>query len=216
MMKSRTSLTWTFVVFCLFIIPPVGIALLLFKLYAEKLFYYKNGKIVRTVGLIIAILGLLYTLIWLFDKSYFYAFGNPSIAIVVILFVAVLGIVGIIVGNRFIKRGNRMELYKNIIEISHETSIDNIAEKIPTSYDNALIDLRFMLNNGYFDGGYIDEKRHEIYIKDYQDNQNQYNNSNRNNYQPRPYTVICKNCGASNTVIPGKDNKCEYCGSPLD
>jgi len=98
--------------------------------------------------------------------------------------------------------------YNAIIINQKERMIDNIASNMGITYETAIADLQKMLSLGYFPGAYIDEINRELIILE---------QSTSNTDKPyKTKVVICKSCGANNTVLMGCSNECEYCGSQLD
>jgi hypothetical protein len=114
---------------------------------------------------------------------------------------------------------NKFQKYTTIIFANNQTSIDNIASAIPTSYGQASKDLQQMINKGYFEGAYIDVNNRMIVLPQLKNQQSPSNlyeqTSNSTITQPKIKVVACKNCGANNNLIEGQVCECEFCGSPL-
>ena len=88
--------------------------------------------------------------------------------------------------------------YDDLVMIRNITSIKKLSEKLNVSEEKVLKFVSEMIRQNQLDAYIKDEK--EIILK----------NVNR-----RTESVQCKNCGAENPYIEGRENICEYCGSIL-
>ena len=85
----------------------------------------------------------------------------------------------------------------------------------------AIVDLKEMMASGYFPDAYIDFSRRMFVIPGMVTVPN-YDQPEQDAPVPAPpaapvnQIVICKNCGAKNTIQGGLQSECEYCGSPLN
>lgn len=118
-------------------------------------------------------------------------------------------------GNQYIKKGNKYNRYVSIINANNNTLIDNIATAYPTSFEQATEDIQSMLDDGYFMNSYIDLNRRELIMPQRSVSVNVTVNQNTTRTETQPTSVKCKNCGATNMLVPSTVNECEYCGSPL-
>ena len=64
--------------------------------------------------------------------------------------------------------------------------------------------------------GYINEENEVVLIDNYSNTPSYIGNVTTNaTPQRQVLTVKCRNCGATNKFITGKENRCEYCDSLL-
>jgi len=106
----------------------------------------------------------------------------------------------------------RYKQYIDIIVNLGETSIDNIANAVGTSYDTAIQDLEKMIAAGYFPGMRINNHKRTISIAVPQFGSNPFA---RSGGVQQDRVATCDSCGANNVVTAGKLPECEYCDSPL-
>ncbi|WP_315121274.1 hypothetical protein [uncultured Clostridium sp.] len=110
-------------------------------------------------------------------------------------------------------KAGKYEKYVFIIMDGKEFIIDNIAGAMSLPVYVVKKDLKDMINKGYFQGAYINDRTNEIVLS----KQNKKNvNGTTPNYEPKieAKAVTCKSCGAPNRVTTSVA-ECEYCGSPL-
>lgn len=218
MQKKPTS--WGTIALWLILFFPVGIFFIVKKMTDEKFNYIKNGKSLRIVGYILLGFAAIYLIMGLTGELK--TEDGSSVIGPVILMLIIFGGGGalcIFKGANYIKRGTKYNRYVSIINASNDLLLDNIAAAVPTTYDKAASDIQSMLDIGFFMNAYLDlNKRELIMAKPAAKPSAAINNTytgftDATNSQPR--SLKCPNCGATNTVIPGVRNECEYCGSPL-
>ncbi|MDR0286709.1 MAG: hypothetical protein LBI03_03240 [Clostridiales bacterium] len=98
--------------------------------------------------------------------------------------------------------------YASIIANKKQTNLDYIAEQTEDSTQKVSDTLLAMLEVGFFPGAYIDENSRQLILP------KEVVSSPTETAQLS--TKKCPSCGAVNTVIAGKMNECEYCGSSLN
>ncbi len=196
-------LTWPVIIIATILFMPVGIFLIWKRNNINKGVGMKSSK-KTTIGWVIvffASFGFLGNL----------SQGNFRDSVFSFLFIII--VTGILISSS--KNGNkgeeRFSKYLSIITNHQETSIENIAAAIPTTYEAAKKDLKIMIDKGYLPGAYINETSREIVLlREQQLNTNEMGNSNHNTEM---VVVNCKGCGANNMVAKGKVEKCQYCDS---
>ena len=206
---QKKSFSWGLIVLMLFLFFPVGIFMIVKKVTSEKFNVVKNGKSLKTLGIVLFCFAGIYLIMSITEDATmltaFALFGG-------------LGALSFIKGEQYIKKGTKYSRYVSIINANNDGSIDNIAAAYPTSYEQAVKDVQEMLDAGYFMNSYIDQNKRELVMPKPQNTirvevTNAGGNASITDAQPR--AVKCQNCGATNTVVPGRANECEYCGSPL-
>ncbi len=63
-----------------------------------------------------------------------------------------------------------------------------------------------MIDLGYFEGAFLNESSRQIMLS---------RNVSENLNHAINQQVVCKSCGANNTIASGRANECNYCGSTL-
>ena len=213
---QKKSFSWGIITLLLIFFFPVGIFMIVKKVTTESFNYAKNGKYLKTLGWILLCFAGIYLL--MFMTGDLVAEDGGSIVgpmLVVIFLFGGGGILSLIKGNEYIKKGTKYNRYVSIINSSNDTLIDNIAASYPTTYEKATEDIQSMIDDGYFMNAYIDLNRRELIMPQRSVSVNVTVNQNTVHADAQPTSIKCKNCGATNTVVPGAVNECEYCGSPL-
>lgn len=218
MQKESTS--WGTITLWLLLFFPVGIFLIVKKVTYEKFNYIKNGKSLQVLGYILIGIAIIYLIMGLTGelKSQDGSSVVGGIIVVELIFGG-CGALCIIKGMEYIKRGTKFNRYVSIINASNDLMIDNIAAAVPTTYDKATADIQAMLDAGFFMNAYLDLNKRELIMAKSTSQPNVDVNDvyagSTATTDTQPHSVKCPNCGATNTVVPGAKNECEYCGSPL-
>lgn len=214
MQKKSTS--WVAIVLMLFLFFPIGIWMLVKKMTYEKLNYIKNGKSLKVLALILIGIAVMYVIMGITGE---FKSEDSSSAIGNFIFAIVAfgggGVFSLYKAQQYIKKGRKYNRYANIINSSNDTLIDNIAAAYPTTYEEAAKDIQSMIDDGYFVNAYVDLNHRELIFSPKSESVNAAEDQTAANVDSQPTSVICKNCGATNKIIPGAANECEYCGSPL-
>lgn len=218
---QKKSFPWLVIIIMFFLFFPVGIYMLVKKMIDEKSNYIKNGKSLRIFGVILIGIGIMYLILGIAGELK--TEDGSSVVGGIIMMLLIFGGGGVFAlykAQGYIKKGTKYNRYLSIITSDQSTSIDNIAATYPTTYEQAVEDLQSMINDGFFPKARIDLNQRELIIP----GENSFVNAPVNqefanppaaNLNAQPITVKCKNCGATNTIVPGTANECEYCGSPL-
>lgn len=212
---QKKSFSWGTIALMFFLFFPIGICMLVRKMTYEKFNYIKNGKSLKILGWILIGLAVIYLILGITGDLK--TEDGSSVVGGVIIMLMIFGGGGAFAlykAHSYIKKGKKYSRYISIINSSNDTLIDNIAAAYPTSFEQAARDLQSMLDDGYFMNAYVDLNRRELIVPQKAASVNiDVNQSSASSTQST--SVKCKNCGATNTVVPGTANECEYCGSPL-
>lgn len=215
---QKKSFSWGIIILLFILFFPIGIWMLVRKMSEEKANYTKNGKNLIKFGVALFGVGILCLIMGLAGqlKTKDGTINAGSIIMLLTLFCGG-GLFMAFKGNKFAKRGAKFSRYVAIVNESKDTLIDNIAAAYPTTYESAVSDLQMMIDSGYFLKAHIDLNKRELVMPVIQSTNDTDGNSVENHMKTdaKPRTDKCPNCGASNTIIPGTANECEYCGSPL-
>ncbi len=214
---KKKSFSWGIIILMFFLFFPVGIWMLVRKMTDEKSNYVKNGKSLKIFAWVLIGFAALYPIMGITGELELQAEDGTSLVgglIATILIFGGGGAFSLYKANSYIKKGTKYNRYLSIINCSNDTLIDNIAAAYPTSFEQAVKDLQSMLDDGYFMNAYLDLNRREL-IMPQKATVNVAVNQSTSPSNGQPMSVKCKNCGATNTIVPGAANECEYCGSPL-
>lgn len=198
---QKKSFSWGIIALMFFLFFPIGIWMLVKKMTDEKFNYIKNGKSLKILAWILIGFAVIYLIMGITGELVVIFGGGGAFA----LYKA----------HSYIKKGTKYNRYISIINSSNDTLIDNIAAAYPTSFEQAAKDLQSMLDDGYFMNAYVDLNRRELIMPPKAATVNVAVNQSTSPSYGQPTSEKCKNCGATNTVVPGTANECEYCGSPL-
>lgn len=215
---QKKSFSWGIIILLFILFFPVGIWMLVKKMSDEKYNYLKNGKALKTFGWVLFGFGIFYLIMGLAGELETED-GSSVVGGIIIMLLLFCGggLCMVFKGKEFVKRGTKFSRYVAIVNASKNTLIDNIAAAYPTTYDSAASDLQKMIDIGYFQNAYIDLNQRELVMPVIQSTNYTGNNAAGQNLttDTKPRTVKCPNCGATNKLMSGAINECEYCGSPL-
>jgi hypothetical protein len=216
--KEKKSTSWGVIILFLIIFWPVGLFLLYRKITGDKSAALKNSKVLNIMGWVFVALAIIYIFMAITgnletDKGS----SVVELIMIILVFFGGGGAFMIYTAKKMKVNAEKCKKYIAIVINNNETSIDNIAAAVPSSYEQTTKDLQKMINNGYFENAYIDVSKREIVLP----NKNlvqTYPISNIKNSpvnEPQIKAVACRNCGANNKVVEGQVCECEYCGSML-
>lgn len=207
--KIKSS-SWAFIITMCILFWPVGFYLLYKKLLSDKAAVLQNSRTLKKIGIGLIVLGVIY---------FFGETSEGSNAIGPMLFFIGGGVFIIRTSKKMQIQGEKFKKYISIVINNEETSIDNIASAMNVSYEEAINDLKIMIDKGYFLNAYVDLGSREFVIRKKQyEPINVKKNSSVNEVKeekPKMKVVVCKNCGGNNTILEGEIYECEFCGSPL-
>lgn len=213
---QKKSFSWGIIALMFFLFFPIGIWMLVKKMTDEKFNYIKNGKSLKILAWILIGFAVMYLIMGITGELETEEGSSVVGGVIVMLMIfGGGGAFALYKAHSYIKKGTKYNRYISIINSSNDTLIDNIAAAYPTSFEQAAKDLQSMLDDGYFMNAYIDLNRRELIMPQRSVSVNVTVNQNTAHADAQPTSVKCKNCGATNTVVPGTANECEYCGSPL-
>lgn len=203
--KQKISLlySWWVIIPFIFIFFPIAL-FLIFKRYSLGKKMLSSSKASKIVGWILAVVGC-----WglLAESATGYQNSVDLTAIVIFL---TGGISLIIWSVKLKKQTLKYNLYQTLVIDQNMSSINNIASAAALNYDEVKKDLQTMIRKNYFTGAYINESSGEILLP------RPVANTAANLSSSAKVPIVCKSCGANNTVFAGKAGECEYCGSPLN
>lgn len=213
---QKKSFSWGIIALMFIVFFPIGIWMLVKKMTSEKFNYIKNGKSLKVLAWILIIFAAIY-LMMLITGDLEAEDGSSVVGslIMMIMLFGGGGAFALYKAHSYIKKGTKYNRYVSIINSNNTTLIDTIAVAYPTTYEKAAEDIQSMIDDGYFMNAYIDLNRRELIMPQKSVSDNITVNQNSTHIDAQPMSIECKNCGATNTVVPGAVNECEYCGSPL-
>ena len=213
---QKKSFSWGIIALMVFLFFPIGTWMLGKKMTDEKFNYIKNGKSLKILAWILIGFAVMYLIMGITGELE--TEDGSSVVSGVIVMLMIFGGGGAFAlykAHSYIKKGTKYNRYVSIINSSNDMLIDNIAADYPTTYEKATEDIQSMIDDGYFMNAYIDLNRRELIMPQRSVSVNVTVNQNTAHADAKPTSVKCKNCGATNMVVPGAVNECEYCGSPL-
>ncbi|WP_097025638.1 hypothetical protein [Clostridium peptidivorans] len=204
--KISPLYSWLVIIISIIVFWPVGIFLVYKRVKIDKMAGFIIGKIVRCLSYLCFFIVAIGTIVYLVN-------GFMSEDFKVTLSFLVLGVALYILSKKLISDAEKYKKYISIIINENEYIIDNIAEDMSLPTNVVRKDLNNMINNGYFQGAYINNSTNEIVLP--QPNKENINDTTPN-YESKieAKVVTCKCCGAQNKVTTSV-GECEYCGSPL-
>lgn len=209
--KIKSS-SWAFIITMCILFWPVGFYLLYKKLLSDKAAVLQNSRTLKKIGIGLIVLGVIY---FLGQTS------EDSNAIGPMLFFVGGGVFIIRISKKMQLQGEKFKKYISIVINNKETSIDNIASYMNVSCEEAVNDLKTMIDKGYFLNAYVDlgSRKFVIRKREYEpininNRESSFNNEVKEE-KPKIKVVVCRNCGGNNTILDGEVSECEFCGSPL-
>lgn len=204
--KINILYSWPVIILAIIIFWPVAIYLVYKRIRSDKKVGFTIGKLIKCISyfcFFIVGIGVLASL----------ETGFTGEDIGMILFFLVAAVALFIFSKKIIANSEKYKKYIAIIINGNEFIIDNIASAMSLSKKVVRKDLKDMINNGYFQGAYINDSTNEIVLpKQSKEFINETVSQNTQQVQQR--VITCKCCGAQNKVTTSVV-ECEYCGSPL-
>lgn len=199
--------SWPVIILVCIVFWPVGLFLLWKRVSVDKRASLTTGRVITICGFVSLAISLMGFLVSISE-----GFGSDDIS--TIIFFIIAGAALVLTGNNITKNAGKYKKYLSIIVNQGITSIDSIASASSVSYEAAKKDIEKMIDKGYFSGAYINDGSRELVLPraDYKESMEQ----NNNEQHMETKVVVCKSCGANNTVIVGKTAECEFCGSPIN
>lgn len=202
-MQKNKTVSWGWIIFWCVFFFPVGIFLIFKKINSDKTATLNNSKTVLIISYVLFVFSIIYVTM---------IFSEGTSMIAAALLTGVGGIWLNIIAKKMKVNGEKYKKYITLVINQNVSDIDNIAPAVNVTYEVAKDDLQKMIDLGYFIGAYINETSREIILAKH--NSNLVNQPTLNQTVSR--IVACKSCGANNTIILGKTNVCEYCGSAIE
>lgn len=129
--------------------------------------------------------------------------------IVMLLIFVIIAIACTIPAVKNSKKYKYYKKYVDYIRAKKNVTIEDLAEEMKESPDTVTKNITKIIGYKMIDG-YINDENEIILTQD--NNTNLYNNIQE---ERQILTIKCKNCGATNKFVTGKENRCEYCDSIL-
>lgn len=202
-MQKNKSVSWVWIIFWCVFFFPVGVFLIFKKINSDKTATLNNSKTVFTISYVLFAMSIIYVTM---------IFSEGASMIAAALLTGAGGIWLNIIAKKMKINGEKYKKYITLVINQNVSEIDNIAPAVNVTYEVAKDDLQNMIDLGYFIGAYINETSREIILVKHNNNLAYQSKLN----QPVTRIVVCRSCGANNTIILGKTNVCEYCSSPIE
>jgi len=205
--KVEWWLSWPAIIIICIIFWPVGLFLIWKRTTVDKKATLFSGRVVGIFGWVSISFALLGFLVCMSE-------GFQSEDIKMIIFFLLAGVGLVILGKKIKNNARKSKKYISIVVNDGITDIDSIAAAIPTVYEDAKKDLQKMIDDGFFEGAYINEAERQIVLPR-KHQEPSYNQSNHTQQSIRMQVVTCKGCGAQNSIAAGTVGECEFCGSKI-
>jgi hypothetical protein len=205
MEKKGTS--WGWIIFWFIIFWPIGLFLLIKKLTTDRSATMGGNFVVSVLGWLLIAFGAFFAV-----SVLPHATKNISSAIIFTILWIVGGIALVKKGRTIKQDGIKYKKYIDLVVNHRVTAMDNLVSAVGLQYETVKSDLQTMIEKGYFSNAYINEGKREIVLATHQSVPVP---SSPGAAPVSKYVATCKSCGANNTVVDGRENSCEYCGSPL-
>lgn len=196
-MQNQKKVSWGWIIFwCLFFFP-VGIFLIFSRLKSDKAATLNNSKTVLTISYVLMVFSLVSLT------------AIPTEGSTMISAFLVYGIGGAWlyrVGRKMKATGERYKKYITLVINQNMTVIDSIAPSLGLTYEEAKSDLQTMIDLGYFEGAFINESTRQIMLS---------KNMTEGSSKASSQSLVCRSCGANNTITIGRVSECNYCGTSL-
>ena len=204
--SKKFNISWTVVILTLIFVWPIGLVLLFLKLTNND---GNNTKLKSSANKFWILVIVCYFLILAFFSILSDSTGSELITDLILLILAIVG--AVIFTRKAIKLSKEYKYLKKYIEYivaKRNISIEELAKSLGEPVEVVTKNVLKIINLKMIDG-YINEFN-EIVLNSYAQT------NNMNNPREKVSTVKCKNCGATNKFIVGRENRCEYCDSILN
>ena len=206
--KIAWWVSWPVIIIACVLFWPVGIFLIWRRTIIDKRAALGVGKIIKIAGWLSIALALIGFMVCLSE-----GFGSDDVS--GIIFFILAGGALIFLGKKISDGAQKVKKYINIVVNQEVTNIDRIAECMPTTYEDAKKYLEQMIDRGYFENAYINESTREIVLKQKEIKEVDFTMESKAQNE-KLIMVMCKGCGANNTIIEGSVGECEFCGSSIE
>lgn len=199
--------SWPMIIVFIIVFWPFAIYLVYKRVKIDKRAGFTTGRIVRYLSyacFFMVAVGIIACL----DTG----FSGEDVGM--ILFFLIAGVVLFMFGKKLAVNAEKYKKYISIIINGNEYILDNIASAMSLSINVVKKDLNDMINNGYFQGAYINDSTNEIILQKKNNESIKESRSSNSASQTESRVITCKCCGAQNKVTTS-DIECDYCGSPL-
>lgn len=205
--KINPLYSWPVIIISIIIFWPLAIFLIYKRVRNDKKSGFTVGRIVRYTSYFCFFMVVVGIIVCIGQGFTGEDFG-------MIVFFLISGIALFMFAKKLVSNAEKYKKYISIIINGNEYIIDNIASAMSLSVNTVKKDLNNMINNGYFQGAYINENSNEIVLPKI-DSEAIHGSTNINsNTQVEVKVITCKCCGAQNKVTTSRV-ECDYCGSPL-
>ena len=206
---KKWSSSWLIILLALIFFWPLGLVLLFIRIQDTRGNLKSLSNIFWTLAIIcyfITFLGITQTV----GNKY-----NDSASISALTFFCIASIGFTIPAIKFHKKYKYYKNYADYIKLRRRVSIDEIAKKMGETTEKVTQNIAKIISYKMLDG-YINEENEVVLIDNYSNTPSYIGNVTTNaTPQRQVLTVKCRNCGATNKFITGKENRCEYCDSLL-
>lgn len=202
---KRQSVSWPVIIIALVIFWPIGCVLLYSRIVL------KNGKL-KANGILLIVVAICCYIMAIAGFSITIEDVNTDLITNVVLTIVFLvaGVVSTVFSVKLLKKYKSYKKYVDKIGPRIKISIDELAQQTGDSIEQTIKNVSDVIKYKMIDA-YINEYD-EVIIK----TNNMYENSCTRVEEKREIiNVQCKNCGANNKYIKGKENRCEFCDSVL-
>lgn len=215
--KEGCTCSWPIIIVALIVFWPVGIALLIKKVFSNRKAMLVSSGILSALGIVMYV----FAGIWAICMMAFTNFSDPSnvSAFFIFLVMAIVFWIGGFVLRRSAKKikqeAKEIKEYLSIIVNRNVRQLEAMVYITGKPYEIIHADIQKMIDKGYLKEAYIDEGLREVVLPNCAA-------TPLDGFSPNPSeavavqskVVICPCCGANNTIV-GETGECEYCGSPL-
>lgn len=201
---KKWLISWPVIVITFIVFWPMGFVLI----YIRSVM--KNGKL-KTKGITLIIVAVCCYSIALVGSAS--TVDDPTndlmVGIVMIIMFLIGGIVSTVFAVKSLKKYNQYKKYVEKIGARVKVPINEIAQQMGETIETTMKNIYEIIKYKMLDA-YINEDN-EIVIK----TNVEYDSFNVIEAKKEIITVQCKNCGATNKFIVGKENRCEFCDTVL-
>lgn len=199
---------WGWIILCLIIFWPVGLALMIHKFAVDKSILMSGKTLgLSVVGWGLTALGCLGLLAEMESKDTF------GICLALLFLAGGISLLYKVAQTK--KTAAKYKQYIDLIINHNERSMDKIVSATGVPYNVVAKDLQNMINIGYLKDALINRDTREIIMKRGENEINMPDMPARQ-VATEMKSVRCPGCGANNVVVVGKVSECEYCGTPIN
>lgn len=178
----------------LFILPPVGLYMIMIKAFSDHKKYLENAVVLENVGMTISVAGIL------LDLLHIYIYKDAGPLPIMLYYICIMptlsGFIMYVTGKMIHKKGLKIAKCQRFVLVHGVLNLEELGNKLGSSYVDTVRTVGKYINRGYLSSCFIDYQKRTLVAPE----------------QYPKVAVKCKYCGSTTVKLKGTTSVCDYCG----